>query len=191
MDIKTHLYETDFIALALALLTGALWIPVYGWHLEIYKPWVGLVALYLLPVALIVIPVRSQSRRKHWWSLPVTLAFLGLAGLGLLSMVELLLTSIPAPLDILKWHTSHTIRVGQRIVEADKTRNYSVSTGAGEIIVRQVVPLAPGLMLVKTPIAAEQFVVDVDLKPVDDTTFEYQFSSDDDKDFPLKRVSFN
>jgi hypothetical protein len=87
----------------------------------------------------------------------------------------------------------HSIRVGKKVIEAYKIRIYNISSGVGQIIIREVIPLAPGITLAKTPIAEEDWIDDVDLNDVDERSFQYQYfqrGTADDRSFPEATVRF-
>jgi hypothetical protein len=186
------------IAGLLALLGVILEIPISGWFIEFFSPTAKLYALNAFLLTASVVCFRGTAtqseqplrKRAALWTLATLLLMA-----GIFSQLMLTFTTIPAPFDSFGWNPNgHNIQVGSRCVEARKTRVYNLSSGSGEIVLREIKPLSWGVRLVRKPIAVGDEVTGVDLRKIDSNSFSYQFDSDpaDEayRDYPLCTVHF-
>lgn len=178
----------QFLAGLLALLSVILWVPLFDWFVEIYCPIAKVFVLnaFLLTAAIMLFSSTASQYRKKQFALGTVAVLLLIPGAG--SLLVLTFTTIPPPLDTFGFN--HEIQVGSHHVEARKTRLFDISSGAGEILVRETKPLTSAIRLVKKPIAIEDFVTGINLRKIDDDSFSFQFVSDD-TDYPLCKVQFN
>lgn len=179
------------LATLLVLLSVIFWTPFSGWFIEIFSPTLKVFVLnaLLLTSSILLFKSISGQHRRNRGAFRITAGLLLFA--GLLSQIVLTFSTIPAPLDSFGWNSDrHRIQVGSHCVEARKTRVHDLSSASGEIIIREIKPLAMGIRLVKKPIAIADPATSVDIQNIDNNSFTYQFF-DEEVNYPVCDVHFN
>jgi hypothetical protein len=186
------------LAGSLALFSVILWTPFSNWCIEIFSPTTKehVLNLFFLAASILLFKSTSSQSQEKRIALSrgkrVALRTLAVCLLisGIFSQLLLSFSTIPLPLDTLGWNIdTHNIQVGSHHVEARKTKVFNLSSGSGEIVVREIKPLSSGIRLVK-PIAVGDLVTGIDLRKIDNNSFSYQFVGDD-VDYPVCNVHFN
>ncbi|HEY9733944.1 MAG TPA: hypothetical protein V6C89_18695 [Drouetiella sp.] len=179
------------LAGSLAVLSVLLWTPFSNWFIEIFSPTTKLFVLnaFLLTASVVLFNSTSSQSRKKRVALRTVAVFVLIA--GSFSLLPLWASIISEPLYAFGWNSeTHNILVGSHHIEARRTGLFDLSSGSGEIVVREVKPLSTKFRLVRQPIAVDYAVTGVDLRKIDNNSFSYQFVGDD-VDYPVCTVHFN